>query len=49
MRGVYLAMLTLAFSQLLFAGAVQWVGLTGGDNGILSLWPDPPLDTPHKR
>ncbi|MGE4526754.1 MAG: ABC transporter permease [Rhodospirillaceae bacterium] len=46
MRGVYLAMLTLAFSQLLFAAAFQWVSLTGGDNGILGLWPEPPLDTP---
>ncbi|SBW07601.1 Branched-chain amino acid transport system permease protein LivM [uncultured Alphaproteobacteria bacterium] len=45
MKGVYLAMLTLAFSQLLFAAAFQWVELTGGDNGILGLWPDPPWDT----
>jgi branched-chain amino acid transport system permease protein len=45
MGGVYLAMLTLAFSQLLFAAAFQWVSLTGGDNGILGLWPDPPWDT----
>jgi len=46
MRGVYLAMLTLAFSQLLYATAFQWVNVTGGDNGILGLWPEPPLDTP---
>ncbi len=45
MTGVYLAMLTLAFSQLLFAAAFQWVSLTGGDNGVLGLWPDPPWDT----
>ncbi len=47
MRGVYLAMLTLAFSQLLHAAAFQWVALTGGDNGILGLWPEPPFDTPE--
>jgi branched-chain amino acid transport system permease protein len=47
MCGVYLAMLTLAFSQLLHAAAFQWVGLTGGDNGILGLWPEPPFDTPE--
>jgi branched-chain amino acid transport system permease protein len=47
MHGVYLAMLTLAFSQLLHAAAFQWVALTGGDNGILGLWPEPPFDTPE--
>jgi len=47
MRGVYLAMLTLAFSQLLHAAAFQWVTATGGDNGILGLWPEPPFDTPE--
>jgi len=45
MRGVYLAMLTLAFSQLLYATAFQWISFTGGDNGILGLWPDAPFDT----
>jgi len=35
--GVYLAMLSLALAQVLWALASQWVGLTGGDNGIIGL------------
>jgi branched-chain amino acid transport system permease protein len=38
-QGVYAAMLTLAFAQILWSVATQWVALTGGDNGILGLWP----------
>ena len=37
-HGVYAAMLTLAFAQVLWSTAVQWVDLTGGDNGVLGLW-----------
>lgn len=37
--GVYAAMITLALAQILWSGAVQWVGMTGGDNGILGVWP----------
>lgn len=37
-HGVYAAMLTLAFAQVLWSAAVQWVDLTGGDNGVLGLW-----------
>ena len=39
LAGVYRAMLTLAFAQILYAGAFQWVALTGGDNGLIGLWP----------
>ncbi len=35
--GVYLAMLSLALAQLVWAAASQWVGLTGGDNGVIGL------------
>ena len=35
--GVYLAMLSLALSQVIWAAASQWVGLTGGDNGVIGL------------
>ena len=35
--GVYLAMLSLALAQMVWAGATQWVGLTGGDNGLIGL------------
>ena len=39
LSGVYLAMLTLAFAQIVWAAAFQWVSVTGGDNGILGVWP----------
>jgi branched-chain amino acid transport system permease protein len=35
--GVYLAMLSLALAQVIWAGATQWISLTGGDNGIIGL------------
>lgn len=37
LSGVYLAMLTLAFAQILWSLSVQWVTVTGGDNGILGI------------
>ncbi|MEF2074672.1 ABC transporter permease [Consotaella aegiceratis] len=40
LSGVYLAMLTLAAAQIVWSAAMQWRGLTGGDDGILSVWPD---------
>ena len=39
--GVYLAMLSLAFAQITWSVAEQWSTLTGGDNGILGVWPAP--------
>jgi branched-chain amino acid transport system permease protein len=39
LSGVYLAMLTLAFSQIVWSVVFQWDGLTGGSNGITGLWP----------
>jgi branched-chain amino acid transport system permease protein len=39
LSGVYLAMLTLAFAQIVWATSFQWVEFTGGDNGILGVWP----------
>ncbi len=39
LSGVYLAMLTLAFAQIVWSIAFQWVEVTGGDNGILGVWP----------
>jgi len=35
--GVYLAMLSLAFAQMVWASASQWVQFTGGDNGLMGL------------
>ena len=40
LSGVYFAMLTLAFAQIVWSIAFQWVTVTGGDNGILGVWPD---------
>jgi branched-chain amino acid transport system permease protein len=39
LSGVYFAMLTLAFAQIVWSIAFQWVQVTGGDNGILGIWP----------
>jgi branched-chain amino acid transport system permease protein len=39
LSGIYLAMLTLALAQIVHAVAFQWVALTGGDNGIVGVWP----------
>lgn len=39
LAGVYLAMLTLAFAQIVWATASQAVWLTGGENGMLGVWP----------
>lgn len=39
-QGIYLAMLTFAFAQMVWAVAFQWYDVTGGDNGLLGIWPD---------
>ena len=39
LTGVYFAMLTLAFAQIVWAIVFQWVAVTGGDNGLLGVWP----------
>jgi branched-chain amino acid transport system permease protein len=38
--GTYFALLTLAFNQLIYAGAEKWRGLTGGENGLTAMRPD---------
>ena len=35
--GVYLAMLSLALAQVVWAAASQWVDVSGGDNGVIGL------------
>mgnify|MGYP001329910006 CR=1 FL=1 len=40
LSGVYFAMLTLAFAQIVWSVAFQWVEVTGGDNGIIGVWPE---------
>src|SRR5438045_4778290 len=44
LSGVYLAMLTLAFAQIVWSIVFQWSEVTGGSNGILRIWPTPPFD-----
>ena len=41
LSGIYLAMLTLAFAQIAYAVCFQWVEFTGGDNGVVGVWPSP--------
>jgi branched-chain amino acid transport system permease protein len=39
LSGIYLAMLTLAFAQILWSIAFQWDSVTGGSNGLIGVWP----------
>jgi branched-chain amino acid transport system permease protein len=39
LTSIYFAMLTLAFAQIGYALVHQWYDLTGGDNGLLGVWP----------
>ena len=41
LSGVYLAMLTLAFAQIVWSMVYQWDGFTGGSNGLVGVWPAP--------
>jgi branched-chain amino acid transport system permease protein len=41
LSGVYLAMLTLAFSQIVWSVVFQWDHFTGGSNGLVGIWPAP--------
>ena len=39
LSGVYLAMLTLAFAQIVWSVVFQWDAVTGGSNGLIGIWP----------
>jgi branched-chain amino acid transport system permease protein len=39
LSGVYLAMLTLAFAQIVWSVVFQWDNFTGGSNGLTGVWP----------
>jgi branched-chain amino acid transport system permease protein len=39
LTGVYFAMLTLAFAQLIWSLVFQWGEVTGGDDGLVNIWP----------
>src|SRR5579863_6720003 len=48
LSGVYFAMLTLAFAQIAWSIAYQWTDVTGGDNGIIGVWPSPWAASPAR-
>jgi branched-chain amino acid transport system permease protein len=48
LTSIYFAMLTLAFAQIAYAIAHQWYDVTGGDNGLLGIWPAPWLASPRR-
>jgi branched-chain amino acid transport system permease protein len=39
LSGIYLAMLTLAFAQIIWSIVFQWDSFTGGSNGLVGVWP----------
>ncbi len=41
LSGVYFAMLTLAFAQIVWSVVYQWDDFTGGSNGLTGVWPAP--------
>lgn len=43
LSGVYLAMLTLAFAQIVWSICFQWDAWTGGSNGLTGVWPSAAL------
>jgi branched-chain amino acid transport system permease protein len=45
LSGVYLAMLTLAFAQIVWSIVFQWSEITGGSNGVVGIWPSAPFDS----
>ena len=44
LSGVYLAMLTLAFAQIVWSVVFQWEYFTGGSNGVVGVWPGFPFE-----
>jgi branched-chain amino acid transport system permease protein len=42
----YFAMLSLAFAQIVFTVIFKWKTLTGGDDGLLDVWPPAMLRSP---
>src|SRR5262249_25652675 len=42
----YFAMLSLAFAQIVFPVIFKWKALTGGDDGLLDVWPPSLLKSP---
>ncbi|HVE51547.1 MAG TPA: branched-chain amino acid ABC transporter permease [Casimicrobiaceae bacterium] len=47
-RGIYYALLTIAFGQVAWFVAIKWHSITGGEDGLLNL-KRPPLELPFGR
>ncbi|KAA3512879.1 ABC transporter permease [Agrobacterium rosae] len=47
LSNIYFAMLTLAYAQILWSVVFQWVDVTGGDNGIVGVWPSEWASSPE--
>jgi branched-chain amino acid transport system permease protein len=45
-KGIYFAMLTLAFGEMIYRIVYEWKGLTGGSDGINGIVPPPVLGLP---
>jgi branched-chain amino acid transport system permease protein len=48
LSGVHSAMLTLAFAQIAWVVAFQWTAVTGGDNGLIGVWPAAAVASPAR-
>ncbi|MGE5088995.1 MAG: ABC transporter permease [Candidatus Levyibacteriota bacterium] len=48
LSGIYFAMLTLAFAQIVWSIALDWDSVTGGSNGIIGVWPPPVVAEPSR-
>jgi len=48
LSSIYFAMLTLAAAQIAYAIVHQWYDVTGGDNGLLGIWPPRPWARPRR-
>jgi len=46
LTATYFAMLSLAFAQIVFTVIFKWTAFTGGDNGLLNIWPAAFLKSP---
>jgi branched-chain amino acid transport system permease protein len=46
LTAVYFSMLSLAFSQIVYTVIFKWYSFTGGDNGLLGIWPPALLRSP---
>lgn len=48
LSGIYLAMLTFAFAQIVWSIVFEWEDVTGGSNGVVGIWRDALFDPPWR-